>query len=561
MNKLLEAAQNDLRITFHENGIWINLVLIPAVLIFVIGLVNGAFVDEGDPVTIVDVINADLTDDGTPTALSESLLQTLRQSGGSLILCPMDNDRFSGDICELGEDATLDLEVAQDRVQDGIAVGIIEIPMGFEADVLAGQPVSINYRSDDDPLQPGPTVQTVQAAVQRVAGAAAAGDIGREVLPELDADADASAFGREVYEQATVVWSNLPQTVLYRLSTDAERTVSIEAAQTNVTYAPVDAGQDASGTDGLLRVDLIDLDDTAESGRFAGQLALSGLLVCTANTERESCLLPAEMAAPFSADLAAERLASGITAATITIPEGFRRSLRGGDAVTVTLVMAENVSLESVVQNALARTEPETDTADGGGFRQSVPGIGSMYVMFTVLAGAQILLRERNQWTLQRLVTMPVSRVQLLGGKMLARFVMGMIQYLVAFGIGFALGVDFGNSPESLLLVMMAFSICMTGVAFMIATFVQNEEQAAIFVTFIALTTAPLGGAWWPLEIVPPFMQTVAYITPIAWAMRGFTEVIFYGGGLVDVLLPVGVLLAMTAVFFAVAVSRFQVDA
>ena len=44
------------------------------------------------------------------------------------------------------------------------------------------------------------------------------------------------------------------------------------------------------------------------------------------------------------------------------------------------------------------------------GFGQSIPGMGSMFVMFTVMAGMSILLRERNQWTLQRLVVMPLRR-------------------------------------------------------------------------------------------------------------------------------------------------------
>src|SRR5690606_6554093 len=121
---------------------------------------------------------------------------------------------------------------------------------------------------------------------------------------------------------------------------------------------------------------------------------------------------------------------------------------------------------------------------------------GSMYVMFTVLAGAFILLRERKQWTLQRLITMPVARWQVIGGKMLARFIMGMIQYGVAFLFGaLVLGVRFGGSLPALLLMMVSFVLCMTALAFLLATFVQSEMQASSVITLMALTLAPLGGA------------------------------------------------------------------
>ena len=143
---------------------------------------------------------------------------------------------------------------------------------------------------------------------------------------------------------------------------------------------------------------------------------------------------------------------------------------------------------------------------------------------------------------------------------MTARFVMGIIQYLVAFSVGFFLGVDFGSSPLGLAAVMAAFTLCMTAVTFLLATFVKTEEQSAGLINFIALTSAALGGAWWPLEIVPPAMRNIAYLTPVGWAMQGFNEIIFYRGGLSDVLLPVAVLIGATLVIFGIAVSRFKYE-
>ncbi len=217
----------------------------------------------------------------------------------------------------------------------------------------------------------------------------------------------------------------------------------------------------------------------------------------------------------------------------------------------------------ATVAYSVSGVDPSDDSGNSG-FRQSVPGMGTMYVMFTVLAGVYVLLTERKNWTLQRLMMMPVSRAQFLGGKLLARFAMGMIQYLVAFGFGillsFVFDFSFGGNVIGLLLIMVAFSICVSAITFLLATLVDNDQQAAGITLFFSLTMAPLGGAWWPLEIVPDAMRIIGHISPVAWAMDGFNDLIFYNRGLIDVLPEVGVLLAMTAVIFGIAVSRFKYD-
>ncbi|MBI5668832.1 MAG: ABC transporter permease [Chloroflexi bacterium] len=194
------------------------------------------------------------------------------------------------------------------------------------------------------------------------------------------------------------------------------------------------------------------------------------------------------------------------------------------------------------------------------GFSQSVPGIGTMYVMSTVLIGCLVLLTERKQWTFQRMLTMPVAPGQVVAGKMLARFVMGMIQYAVAFGFGLILGVYFGDSPLALLLIMVVFTLCCTAFALLLATFVKTEMQAGSLLNLVVLILAPLGGAWWPLEIVPQWMQTLGHLSPVAWAMEGFRNVIFHGGGVASVIPNVLVLLALTAVVFLIAVRRFKYE-
>jgi ABC-2 type transport system permease protein len=191
---------------------------------------------------------------------------------------------------------------------------------------------------------------------------------------------------------------------------------------------------------------------------------------------------------------------------------------------------------------------------------QSVPGMGSMFVMLTVLGGMTVLVVERKQGTLQRLAVMPVTRAQLLGGKILARFVLGILQYLVVFAIGVIAAIDFGRDPIAVVALMVSFTLATTALSFAIGGRVENEMQASGLSLLLSLILAPLGGAWWPLEVVPEFMQTIGHLSPIAWAMDGYNALIFEQARLNDVLIPIGVLLAIALACFYLGVRWFKVE-
>lgn len=210
------------------------------------------------------------------------------------------------------------------------------------------------------------------------------------------------------------------------------------------------------------------------------------------------------------------------------------------------------------VTNTSSDTAGNEEPEGENGFEQSVPGMGSMYVMFTVLAGMAVLFRERKQWTLQRLAALPLTKAQILGGKVLTYFTLGMIQYLIVFSVGILVGLNFGDRPLLLLPIMGAFTLCITALAFAIAPLVTGEEQANGIARLLALSLAPLGGAWWPLEIVPDFMRTIGHLSPIAWAMDGFRDIMWFNGGLLDILPEIAVLMLAAAILFIIGARNFR---
>ncbi len=371
------------------------------------------------------------------------------------------------------------------------------------------------------------------------------------------------------------------------------------------------------GSGPAIRVDVLDLDQSATSQAFSARIAAanSALTLCP-GAGAEACRLDD---AGLTADGAQARLADGDTLALVEIPAGFGAALAAGETAGIRYRSDEDATAPSYILQAVQAAAAQTGgavqaqrlgaaaagqldyvaalneseraafdarigqtaaalwesspvqvvqvqatapassgTAVGSGFQQSITGIGSMYVLFAVFGAVSALIRERQQGTFGRMLSMPVTRAQIISGKMLGRFVIGMMQYGVMFGFGLLMGVRYGSDPLALALLMMLFVLSITALTLMLTTFIHNEAQASGITLFVVLTLAPLGGAWWPLEIVPEWMRAIGHISPIAWVMDGFNSLMYFGGSLGTVLPSLAVLAAFTVAFFGVALLRFR---
>jgi len=195
------------------------------------------------------------------------------------------------------------------------------------------------------------------------------------------------------------------------------------------------------------------------------------------------------------------------------------------------------------------------------GFQQTSPGIAVMFAMFFVVSGAGTILLEREQGTLRRLLTTPASKATILGGKLLGVFISATIQFSLLVLVGqLAFDVDWGQSPAALIVMVLAFTYSITALGMLAASLVRTYAQIDAISTVLILPLAGLGGAMWPIEIVPEFMQRISLWVPTGWAMRGFHDIITRGLGLQDILLEAGMLVLFGSVFLAIGLWRFKYE-
>lgn len=202
------------------------------------------------------------------------------------------------------------------------------------------------------------------------------------------------------------------------------------------------------------------------------------------------------------------------------------------------------------------------------GTRQSVPGVLVMFVIMTVLInGSEALTREKQLGTLKRLVTTPLTASQVLLGKTLGLALLGVAQVVIVIlateglavvGVG---GVDFRWGPVifGVAPTLVAYCVCVAALGLLLSGLLRTPQQAESIAWLVGMGLSALGGAWWPLEIMPGPMQFVGSFFPTSWAMEGLHTVITYGQGVGATLSSVGVLLGMAALFWIVGSRTLRV--
>jgi len=192
-------------------------------------------------------------------------------------------------------------------------------------------------------------------------------------------------------------------------------------------------------------------------------------------------------------------------------------------------------------------------------FDQAVPGYAVMFAMFTVLSAAGGILEEKERGTFKRLLIAPIPQWSLLGGKLLAQFLMGVGQIALMFLAGaLVFHVKLGNSLLGLALITLATCWATTSLGILLVAVIRSRKQIHPITTLIILGTSAIGGSWFPLFLMPKAVQQVGRITLVAWAMEGYNRLMILGGSLADVWVDIGVLVLYGAVCFGVGLRLFR---
>jgi ABC-2 type transport system permease protein len=190
---------------------------------------------------------------------------------------------------------------------------------------------------------------------------------------------------------------------------------------------------------------------------------------------------------------------------------------------------------------------------------RSVGGWAMMFLLFALTGSSTSLFDEKKSGVVQRILASPISRVQILWSKYLYNMSLGFIQLIVLlFGGALLYKIDiFSNFPNLVLVVVAAATAC-TAFGMLLAAVSRSTAQASGLGTFLILTMSSIGGAWFPVSLMPNFIQSLSKLTLVYWSMDGFLQVLWRGAPLGDILPNVGILLGISALITSISVWQFK---
>jgi ABC-2 type transport system permease protein len=188
-----------------------------------------------------------------------------------------------------------------------------------------------------------------------------------------------------------------------------------------------------------------------------------------------------------------------------------------------------------------------------------VGGWAIQFLLFALAASANALFYEKDHGLFQRLLSAPVTRSDILWSKFLYGVSLGLIQLIVLFTAGHVLyGIEILPYLGRLVLVCIFAAGACTSFGMLLASLVSSPEAGRGLATLLILLMSAIGGAWFPVSLMPDFIQTLSKFTLVYWSMEGFSQVLWAHAGLVELLPVVGILGGITAAVMAVAVWRFN---
>lgn len=271
----------------------------------------------------------------------------------------------------------------------------------------------------------------------------------------------------------------------------------------------------------------------------------------------------------------------GDFAAALLIPEGLASSVEKGDAVYLkvlaidtndarvqmavqaayqaSFMQLEMAAPQQYTQKLSVETKKVEQVRSSNAFDIYVPGYAVMFMLFAVMQGLLLIIEEKETGTLKRLFLSPSGKLGILSGKQLAVMLTTMIQAAVLFSAGWLLfGISVDKGPLSIALICFCTGVAAIGLGTMLSGFIKEVRQVSGIVVFIILVMSALGGSWWPIWIMPGWLQSLSWITINGWAMDAFNKIMIYNKGFTSILPQCAVLGGMGMLFFAIGVRSFK---
>lgn len=244
----------------------------------------------------------------------------------------------------------------------------------------------------------------------------------------------------------------------------------------------------------------------------------------------------------------------------LMVTSAAQQAKQGGQNFDAQAAAQQSLQLQ---QNTPPAIKVDNQTVAGANFNQFdqiAPGYATMFVIFGLNTVVLAIIDERTRGTMRRLAVMPLSKWQFMAGKMIAQFIISFLQVSLMLAVAkFFFNASIGtDNIVGIVLTVIALSFAATALGMLLVSIFTSENAVSPVVTLVALIGSALGGAWFPLFLMPDWVQQLSKVTINSWAMRSFNGLMIFGQSLGETLPNILVMLAYGAICLFLATRFFR---
>lgn len=170
--------------------------------------------------------------------------------------------------------------------------------------------------------------------------------------------------------------------------------------------------------------------------------------------------------------------------------------------------------------------------------QHNIPAWTLFAIFFIVISLAGSIIKEREEGSFTRLLTMPCSYTEYLLSKAIIYAIVALMQFGVMLLIGVYLlpiigleSLNLGSSILALFTLALSAAIAAIGFGLCIGNISRTYQQSSVFGSISVVIMAAVGGVWVPIFLMSPTMQIISKLSPMNWGLSGFYDLFLRDGG------------------------------
>src|SRR6266542_824459 len=267
-------------------------------------------------------------------------------------------------------------------------------------------------------------------------------------------------------------------------------------------------------------------------------------------------------------------IARGDAQAGIAIPHDFPRDLARGTTATIQVIVDASDPLSS--QAALAAAAGVAQVRNLAILSAAAhtsrlpletrirprynPGLRGVILTITlVLVTAMAIVRERERGTLEQLIVTPITKTELMLGKIAPYVGVGLVQMTTVLLLGrFVFDVPLTGNVLLLYAIAFVFIVASLALGLFVSTLVRTQQQAMQASFFFVLPNILLSGFMFPRQAMPDVFQWIGAFLPLSHFLKVLRGILLKGVGVTELWQEMAILALFATVLIGLSVGRFQ---